>query len=211
MPRNHHGHAGDDVIRWAWRYDLLSKLLGVRGRRLRTDFMGDLALASGDRVLDIGCGPGELVLTFAARVAPGGSAVGIDPSPAMVSLAASKAARHTSAATFEVAYAQKLPFPDSSFDAVACTLALHHVAAAERATAIAEMYRVLVPGGRMLIAEFKPGTGPLRQRLPWAHHHEATLQEAEELSLAAGFGDVEVGDTRVKWMGRLLASKPVAS
>ena len=207
MPHHHASPDGDAVIRWAWRYDLLTKLLGSRGRRLRADFVADLAVASGDRVLDVGCGPGELALALAARVAPGGSAVGIDPSPAMVARASAKAARRGAAATFEVAFAQRLPFTDDDFDAVACTLALHHVAAADRESAVAEMHRVLTPGGRLLIAEFKPGSGPLRHRLPWAHQHGDTMEQARELCAAAGFVDLAVRDTRVKWMSQLTAVK----
>ena len=152
-----HDCSSDHPIHWARIYDLSIGLLGPRGRRLRAMFADDLQLRAGDRVLDVGCGSGRLAMVFAARVAPSGSVDGIDAAAEMIKLATTRARRHGLPAHFQAAFAQRLPFADASFDAVACTLALHHVAEDDQQTAVAEMHRVLKPGGRLLIAEFRRG------------------------------------------------------
>ena len=99
----------------------------------------------GDRALDVACGPGLLARAFAPRVA---SYLGVDLTPAMVEKArriASEAGLGN--ARFEVADATRLPFPEGSFDLVLTRLALHHMP--DPAHALAEMARVLVPGGRL--------------------------------------------------------------
>ena len=65
------------------------------------------------------------------------------------------------AMTFTVGVAQGLDLPDSSFDVVTCTLAMHHIPARQRAAAVGEMYRVTRPGGRLLIADFDLSRSPL--------------------------------------------------
>ena len=81
----------------------------------------DLQLQPGDRVLDVGCGPGRLAILFAERVAPTGSVDGIDAAAEMINRARSQTRRRGVPATFQVAFAQDLPFADDIFDAVACT------------------------------------------------------------------------------------------
>jgi ubiquinone/menaquinone biosynthesis C-methylase UbiE len=126
MARDHsqtNHRTGDRLIHWAWLYDLGVRFLGRRGRRLRAIFAEALKLRPGDRVLDVGCGTGHLAMVFAERVAPTGSVDGVE----MVARANRQARRHRAPVTFQIALAQQLPFPDVTFDAVACTLALHHV------------------------------------------------------------------------------------
>ena len=121
---HHHNRTGSS----AGRVDLGNGLLGRRGKRLRAMVADDLELRPGDRVLDVGCGPGRVAIAFAERVGPTGSVDGIDAAVEMVNRARSLARKRGVVATFQVAFAQQLPFPDATFDAVACTLALHHVA-----------------------------------------------------------------------------------
>lgn len=119
-------------------------------REVRTEAMGLLQLEPGCSVLDVGCGAGQFVIE-AVGAAPGIRGVGVDASEEMVSTAASRARIAGVEATFVTGDAQRLDFPDSSFDRVNCTRVLLHLE--EPQAAIREMARVLSPGGRVVIVE----------------------------------------------------------
>ncbi|WP_280335967.1 class I SAM-dependent methyltransferase [Nocardia wallacei] len=142
------------------RYNALNAVIfGGRHRRLLAELVAVGGAVPGDRVLDIGSGPGKLAAALATAVGPGGSVLGIDASRAMVDYARA----HAAAANigFEVGVAQALAVADAEFDLVTCTFVMHHVAAERRADALAEMYRVLRRGGRLLLADAHP-TGLMR-------------------------------------------------
>ena len=204
-------HSHDRLIHWARAYDLVNGVLGRRGKRLRERFADDLGLQGGDRVLDVGCGTGRLAMIFAKRVAPTGSVAGVDAATEMIKRATSRARKQQAPVAFQVAFAQRLPFPDASFDAVACTLALHHVAEDDQQSAVQEMHRVLKPGGRLLIAEFAQGHGPhalLRWLRPSAPEHMA--ERALQLVNSAGFTAVTSGPTNLSWLCTITARKEPA-
>jgi len=100
----------------------------------------------GGRVLDVGCGPGVLVEALAER---GCELVGVDPAVGMIELARAKHS-DVAGAAFAVAAAERLGFPDGSFDAVVCTGVLERIADDE--VALREMARVLRPGGSLLLS-----------------------------------------------------------
>lgn len=208
-PHGQTGHGHDRIIRWARLYDLSCGVLGRRGRRLRASFADLLETGLGDRVLDVGCGPGRLALDLVERVGPTGSVRGVDAGEEMVRRATAKAKRQGLPAAFQVAFAQHLPFGDASFDGVACILALHHVADDDQLAAVEEMYRVLRPGGRVLLAEFE-ASGRLRRWLPGGHHggHQDTLGLARGLLSTAGFTDLVERRSAVSWLGTITGRKP---
>lgn len=126
-------------------------LLQARSLDENLGFAADL-IRSGMRVLDLGCGPGSITLDLAARVGPTGGAVGVDVEPGQVETARRAAdARGLSQARFEVASAYALPFDDASFDAVTAHTVLQHLR--DPADALAEVRRVLRPGGVLAAAE----------------------------------------------------------
>jgi demethylmenaquinone methyltransferase/2-methoxy-6-polyprenyl-1,4-benzoquinol methylase len=140
--------------RVASRYDLLNSLMSAglhhRWRERAAEIAG---LRPGDAALDVCCGTGDLTLELAGRVAPGGHVVGCDFSEPMLDLAREKTlARGAAGVRFEWADALQLPYDAGRFDAVTVGFGVRNFA--DRDRGLAEMARVLRPGGRLVILEF---------------------------------------------------------
>jgi ubiquinone/menaquinone biosynthesis C-methylase UbiE len=111
----------------------------------------DALIASGHTVLDIATGPGEPALTVAALVGPAGRVFGIDPAPEMIA-AARRASDHLGVGNtqFDVAFADQLPFPADTFDAVVSRFGAMFFPSP--VDAVREMLRVLKPGRKLALA-----------------------------------------------------------
>ncbi len=166
-------------------------VFGGRHRRVYARITALSGARPGDRVLDIGCGGGYLARLLAAAVAPGGQVTGLDTSAPAIGYARKRAAANCS---FVLGVAQDLPWPDGSFDVVASTLATHHIPDAARQDAFGEMYRVLRPGGALLVADFRP-SGRRHSPHSWvtASRHGSAVP-LEDLATAAGFRVEARGD-----------------
>jgi arsenite methyltransferase len=117
----------------------------VRRRRL---VRAALAAKSGERILDVGCGPGFYCAELLEEVGPDGSIVGLDSSASMLALAARRCGGHR-AVKFDTADATSLPVPDATFDAALCVQVLEYVP--DLLAGLAELYRVVRPGGRVVV------------------------------------------------------------
>jgi demethylmenaquinone methyltransferase/2-methoxy-6-polyprenyl-1,4-benzoquinol methylase len=142
--------------RIAPRYDLLNTLLsGGSDARWRARAARAAAPPREGRALDVACGSGKLTAEL-RRLAAGGTVVGLDFSARMLGVAA----REAPEARYVRGDGLRLPFPDATFDAVTVAFGLRNFADPERG--LAEMRRVLRPGGRAVVLEFvRPGPGPV--------------------------------------------------
>jgi len=106
-------------------------------------------LQAGERVLDVACGTGLIARLAAEHVGRGGSVTGIDVAPDMIDLAKTTHAPQGANIDWQVSDAASLPFPDSAYDVVLCQMGLMFME--DQSAAVAEMRRVAVPGGRVLL------------------------------------------------------------
>jgi demethylmenaquinone methyltransferase/2-methoxy-6-polyprenyl-1,4-benzoquinol methylase len=151
-------------------YDLNNRLHSLwRDQAWRREAVRAAAVQPGEEVLDCACGTGDLTLAFART--PGKTVIGLDFTPEMLDLARVKtdrAAERGPGLAATVRYiqgdAQNLPFEDGSFDVVSIAFGIRNVQRPE--LAVGEFFRVLRPGGRLVILEFdRPGLAPVR----WAN------------------------------------------
>lgn len=147
--------------RIAPRYDLMNRVMTAgMDRRWRAVTVAETRLRPGGSALDVATGTGDLAFALARVAGSRGRVVGIDFTDPMLDLARQKIRPAGPAPAFQHADALNLPFPDGGFDAVTIGFGLRNVADVPRA--LAEMRRVLRPGGRMACLEVtKPRIAPL--------------------------------------------------
>jgi ubiquinone/menaquinone biosynthesis C-methylase UbiE len=148
----------DDGFIPALRFNRLTPLfdlvaaVAVRDGTVKRRVLAQAEIASGDEVLDVGCGTGTLAIA-AARAAPGVSVTGLDADPAILARARKKAAGAGLQIAFDEAMSTELPYPDASFDLVLSTLFFHHLPDEGKRQTAAELVRVLRPGGRVVVGD----------------------------------------------------------
>ena len=177
---------GGILIGDAAAYDAHSRLLlGSLFGPVAADVaaVAEASSPNGARVLEVGCGPGHLSIRLARG--HGLEVTGIDLDPDMIGRARANAERAGEGfarlpagllPSFLVGDAASLPFPDGSFDLVVSTLSMHHWA--DPTAGLAEIGRVLRPGGRALVWDVRPGVWPFHPRPPdpVAHARGSTLR-----------------------------------
>ena len=200
------------------KYDLMNDLMSLGLHRVWKAYTVTVSQArEGDRVLDIAAGTGDLTRAFARKVGPSGLVLHTDINEAMLRQGRDRLLDEGVIAPSVLADAQALPLPDASVDIVSVAFGLRNMT--DKARALAEMARVLKPGGRLLVLEFSKVAVPLAPVYDWysfnvlprlgqwvagdaasyrylaesirMHPDQATLKA---MMKTAGFGHVDVHD-----------------
>jgi len=188
------------ILKGGWRYDLHGWFLDTclfrgKGRELRQRTVTLADLHPGETVLDVGCGTGTLAIEVQRRVGSAGRVVGIDPGSEQIARARAKAVRRQAPIEFQVGVIEQLAFPDQTFDVVLSTLMMHHLPASLKRQGLAEIARVLKPGGRLVIADFTRKQDRAGQAARF-HAGGSGLPELAALVADAGFAQVETEQMR---------------
>lgn len=187
-------------------YDPLQRLLGVASAHRPLADQADVR--PDQRVLEIGCGTGNLVL-LVKRLHPGAEVVGLDPDPKALARARRKAEREALPVQLDLGFAQDLPYPDESFDRVFSAFMFHHLEPDGKERTLREVRRVLKPGGSLHLLDLggaKVRSDGLMARL---QHRSELLQDnfgdrIPTLMREAGFADpMEVAHRVTRVLGRV--------
>ncbi|WP_368655579.1 bifunctional demethylmenaquinone methyltransferase/2-methoxy-6-polyprenyl-1,4-benzoquinol methylase UbiE [Castellaniella ginsengisoli] len=150
----------------ASRYDVMNDLMSVGLHRVWKAFtIGRAQVRPGMRVLDIAGGTGDLSKAFARRAGPEGEVWLTDINDSMLRVGRDRLLDHGVVTPAAVCDAEFLPFPDRYFDRVSVAFGLRNMTHKDRA--LAEMRRVLKPGGKLLVLEFSRVTPALAPAYDW--------------------------------------------
>jgi demethylmenaquinone methyltransferase/2-methoxy-6-polyprenyl-1,4-benzoquinol methylase len=148
------------------RYDLMNDLMSMGLHRAWKAYTVLVAnVQPGQQVLDIAGGTGDLALAFAPKVGPTGRVVHTDINEAMLRTGRDRLLDAGLALPTAVCDAEKLPFPANQFDLVTVAFGLRNMT--DKDAALAEMQRVLKPGGKLLVLEFSRVARPLAKVYDW--------------------------------------------
>jgi ubiquinone/menaquinone biosynthesis C-methylase UbiE len=200
------------TLHWAPHYDIFSSLLGMGTNGRNSRMVIELAnIKPGDKVLDVGCGPGSLTLTAQSYVGSSGKVYGIDASPEMIEVAQKKALRSGLKVVFDVGLIEKLAFQDATFDVVISRLAIHHLPDDLKRIGFAEILRVLKPGGLLLIADFTPPTNPVLNHMTSAlvgsHMMQTDIWSLPPMLEKAGYVEITSGPSRSAFLAFVSGKK----
>ncbi len=191
------------TIPWASFYDTLVWLVTLgRISAIRKNILQHSRIKAGDKVLDVGCGTGDLALAAAEITGHDGEISGTDASVKMIATAKRKAIKSGIDINFQVDLIESISFPDNYFDVVMNSLVMHHLPDDLKIKGFSEIYRVLKPGGHVLIVDIEGSSGisvfkRIFDLIINLHGgHKAMKENVSKLSPmaeASGFNDVQVG------------------
>lgn len=199
------------TIHWAKYYDVTVLLLTLgQSKKLRAWTIDAAKIRAGETVLDVGCGTGDLTLLAKRASGETGRVYGIDASPEMIEAARSRASREKLEVEFRLEPIEKLSFADNSFDVVLSSLMMHHLPPDVQRAGLQEIYRVLKPGGRVVIVDLKRPTGHVQHFMSHLMAHGGMTQGVQDLPAhleALGFGNVDFSSARVPMLGLVRGNK----
>jgi ubiquinone/menaquinone biosynthesis C-methylase UbiE len=181
-----------------------------REQEFKRRLLERIDLAPGAAIVDVGAGTGTLAIELSRRW-PEARVTGLDADPEILAIARRKAARAGAELDLVEGFSTALPFEDASFDAVVSTLFFHHLADNAKEETLAELRRVLTPGGVLHVADWGSPLDPL-QRAAFLtvrafDGFDVTAANARGalpvLFAAAGFARVEVQDRMRTALGTL--------
>jgi ubiquinone/menaquinone biosynthesis C-methylase UbiE len=185
------------LIRWAHSYDRWVQVMTLGQARVIRQKTADLAqIKPGNRVLDVGCGTGELTIQAKARAGSTGDVNGIDASPEMIGTAQQKVAQSGAGINFQIGLIEDIPFPADYFDVVLSSLMMHHLPDELKLRGAAEIFRVLKPGGTLLVVDFKRPVSFLSRTVLTVLFHGGLQGGIEDVAIKvekAGFSQVKTG------------------
>jgi len=193
-------------------YDPFTRLLGVEA--VHSQLIRQATISSGHRVLEIGCGTGNLAI-LAKRLNPTTQVVGIDPDPKALARARRKAQRNEAALQFDPGFSEALPYPDASFDRVLSAFMLHHVQPEGKLLAVREARRVLKPGGSLHLVDFEEGQHRgggfhgFLARIVHSRHGSSSQHVVLGLMREAGFEDSQEVAHETTILGRIVYYKAI--
>ena len=182
---------------WTPFYDLAIALLTREGRWRRA-LLRQTAPAPGDRILDVGCGTGTFAVML-RRAEPRASVAGLDPDADVLARARAKAAKAEAEVAFRQGFARDADAEGARFTKIVSSLVFHQVPMEEKRAGLASMWRALVPGGTLHVADYGLQRTPLMrtafrqvQRLDGFDNTEPNARGVlPELMREAGFVSVE--------------------
>lgn len=195
----------DPVVRWTTRESTFKRAL-----------LAQANVQPGEKILDLGCGTATLTIAIKVACAEA-DVVGLDGDSKILEIAAQKAASAGVQIALDQGYSYKLPYADNSFDRVVSSLFFHHLTTADKRRTLAEIERVLMPGGELHIADwgkaqnivmrsvfflvqfldgFETTTDNVRGRLPMLIEDAGFLDVTETAGFATPLGTLSILSTR---------------
>jgi ubiquinone/menaquinone biosynthesis C-methylase UbiE len=162
-------------------YDPFVKLF--RGDRARKRLIEKATIQSNDRVLEIGCGTGTLILMI-KELHPTVNAFGLDPDPKALNRAKRKSQKAGVEVQLDQGFSDALPYPNESFDLVFSSFMFHHLSKDEKLKTLVEVHRVLKPDGYLFLLDFD-GPQPKDSGLSRWIHSRHRLEDNSESKIHA--------------------------
>lgn len=200
----------NQMEKMVYTYDkYMKKITFGKEEKLRKTTVDLALIKQGDNVLEIGCATGSLTLAAKQKAGINGKVAAIDIIPGMIEVSKEKARKANLDIDFKLGSIDNIPFPDGQFDAVICSFMIFHMSDKVRNKGIEEIYRVLKPGGRLLVLDVvlpqkRFSRKLLKSFLGFMLKHE--LNELMPKLESTGFTKTEIAQAKFKFLGLPLLS-----